>query len=148
MKKLILLFACVSLFTACSVDDEPNLLLVPAEVVETNLPSLFAPGENFIVEVTYLLPDVCHNSAGLQVTRGAEHGDERRDIYITGVASIREGTVCDTEGGDLEREGSFRIIIDENHPYTFYLWNGLDEDGENIFTEIIVPVGVANTTGE
>lgn len=148
MKKLILLFACVAVFSACSVDDEPNVLLVPAEVVETNLPSLFSPGENFIVEVTYLLPDVCHIPAGLQVTRGAEQGPERRDIYVTGVASIREGTECGTEGGDLEREGSFRIVIDENEPYTFYLWTGLDENNESIFTEVVVPVGIADSPGE
>lgn len=148
MKKLILLFVSILIFTACSVDDEPNVLLVPAEVVKTNLPPMFSPGENFIVEVTYLLPDVCHIPAGLQVTRGAEQGAERRDIYVTGVASIREGTVCDTEGGDLEKEGTFRIIIDENQPYTFYLWTGLDENNESIFTEIVVPVGIANSSSE
>jgi hypothetical protein len=144
MKKLILLFACVLLLTSCSVDDESNIFLVPVEVVETNLPPLFSPGENFIVDVTYLLPDVCHIPAGLQVTRGAEHGPERRDIYVTGVASITEGMECDTEGGDLEKEGSFRIIIDETEPYTFYLWTGYDENDESIFTEVIVPVGVTN----
>ena len=147
MKKLIFLFAVVSLLTACSIEDEPNILFVPAEVVETNLPESFTLGENFVVEVTYLLPSACHSAAGLQVTTGVEQDETLRDIYITGVASIEEGLKCTTQSDNLERKSSFRIIIEESEPYTFYLWTGLDENDENVFTSIVVPVEEPGTEG-
>lgn len=145
MKKLILLFALISLFTGCSTEDDNNFLLFPAEVTDVDLPSTFVKGKSYIVKVTYLMPDACHTPSGLQVTRGSEVGDARRDIYVLGVVAVEEGINCTLPDENLEREGSFRITIDENEPYTFYLWTGVNENDEPIYTEVIVPVGVTQT---
>jgi hypothetical protein len=148
MKKLILLFACVSLFVSCDVDDDPNLVLVPAEVVDIDLPDSFEQGKSYLLEVSYLLPNACHTPSGLQVTRGSETGEERRDIYVVGVAAVEEGFDCTLPANNLETYGSFRIIIDEDDPFTFYLWTGVDENDEAIYTQVVVPVGATQTPVE
>ena len=151
MKKLMLLFTCTLLFTSCSIDDdEPSIVMVPAEVVATDLPEFFEDGEVYTVKVTYLLPDACHVPAGLHVTRGSSFGNGRRDIFVNGVASHEIGTECEEEGEeeDLEQKASFQIRIDEDEPYTFYLWTGIDENDKNIYTEVVIPVGAPETDNQ
>ena len=149
MKKLIFLFACLPLFTGCSIDDEgPSIAMGPAEVAETDLPESFENGKVYTVKVTYLLPDACHVPAGLHVTRGADVGNGRRDIFVSGVASYEYGTECEEEGeeDDLEQTSSFQVRIDEEEPYTFYLWTGVDSSNKNVYTEVEVPVGAPDET--
>lgn len=149
MKKFIFLFALTSLIMSCEIEDDgPNMVMVPAEVSATDLPQSFEVGKTYVVEVTYLLPDACHIPAGLHVYRGSSFGNGRRDIFVSGVASYEYGTECDKESDDLDRTSTFRITIDEDDPYTFYLWTGLDEEKKDIYTEVVVPVGAPDTAGE
>lgn len=147
MKKLILLFACSLMFMSCEVEDDgPNLVMVASKVTGAELPEYFEKGKTYEIEVTYLLPDACHIPAGLQVNRGANIGNGRRDIFISGVASYEYGTTCDKEDENLEETKTFILEITEDEPYTFYLWQGRDENHESIYTEIVVPVGAPETT--
>lgn len=149
MKKLLFLFVFSSFLMSCEIEDDgPNMVMAPAEVTETDLPESFEEGKSYVVEVTYLLPDACHVPAGIHVYRGASFGDARRDIYVSGVASYEYGTECDKESDNLDRTSTFRIDIDEDEPYTFYLWTGVDEDNKDIFTEVVVPVGAPATPAE
>ena len=150
MKKLSLLLICALAFVGCDVeDDETYRSFQRSEVTDTNLPEYFEEGEIFQVDVSYLLPSACHLPAGLEVNRGAGTGDERRDIYITGVSSYESDmTECDEEEEDLSAEGSFRLRIDEDEPFTFYLWTGVDEDDEFQYTIIEVPVGAPDPADE
>lgn len=150
MKKLILLFVSALALVSCNTDDDgPRTLLVEAKIISTDLPAFFEAGESYDVKVTYLLPNACHTAAGINIQRGSVNNtDEKwRDIYITGVASYDANlTTCSTEAEEdaLKKESTFKIAIpaeDEEETYTFYLWNGLDADGKNMFTEVIVPVG-------
>lgn len=142
MKKFILLFMCAFSFMSCDVEDDgPNFEQVLVEVVDHDLPEVFEQGKVYTINITYLLPDACHVGLGLQAVRGAFDGDARRDIYVAGVASrpIGQGE-CTLEDDDLEREEYFIIRADESRPYTFYLWTGLDENQESVYTEIEIPV--------
>lgn len=144
MKKLVLLMMGFGLlFTSCDVDDDgPGTALYLAEVTEVDLPEFFEEGETYEIDVTYLLPTACHQDAGIRVERGGNSGDTYRDIYIVGMATAAADLEeCDEEGGDLEKTNSFNLTIDVNESYTFYLWEGVDDDEENIYTEIEVPVG-------
>lgn len=149
MKKLILLFASSLVLVSCDVnDDGSRTMLTAAEVTDVDLPEFFEAGKTYDIDVTYLLPDACHTNAGINVHRGSTSNgeDEFRDIYITGVASYDANvTQCDEEAEEveLERESTFKLTIssDEDEPYTFYLWTGVDEDDENIYTTVVVPVG-------
>lgn len=156
MKKLILLFVSSLVLVSCDTDDDgPRTMLIAAEVIEVDLPEFFEAGKTYDIDVTYLLPDACHTNAGINPLRGSNSNgeDEFRDIYITGVASYDANlTQCNevAEEDELKRESTFKLAIasDEDEPYTFYLWKGLDEDGENIFTKEVVPVGDPDGTEE
>jgi len=149
MKKLILLFVSSLVLVSCDTDDDgPRTLLTAAEVVDVDLPEFFEAGKTYDIDVTYLLPDACHTAAGINPQRGTNSNgeDEFRDIYISGVASYDSNlTECDkeVEEDELEKKSTFKLSIDsdEDEPYTFFLWTGVDEDGENIFTQVVVPVG-------
>ena len=149
MKKLILLFVSSLILVSCEVDDDgPKTLLEPAEVTDVDLPEFFEAGKTYDIDVTYLLPSACHTAAGINAQRGTNSNGEAefRDIYITGVGSYDANlTECskEAEEGELDRKNTFKMTIDadEDEPYTFYLWTGVDEDDKNIYTTVIVPVG-------
>ena len=134
--------------TGCEIEDDgPSTEHVFVKVIDADLPESFEYGEIHEIEVTYLLPDACHLALGLQVQRGGLEPEKRREIYAAGVASRPVGlTECDREDGDLEVVTSFFLRINDNQPFTFYLWTGVDEDGKNTYTEIVVPVGESPTS--
>lgn len=145
MKKMLFLLMSVLVLTGCEIEDDgPATVHVLAEVVDADLPETFELGKTYEIEITYLLPDACHSPMGLQATRGAMSGDARRDIYVAGVASHEAGqNECTLEDDDLEVVDELVIKIDEDEPYTFYLWTGFDEDDESVYTTVTVPVGEA-----
>lgn len=150
MKKLALLFVCTLTLSSCEIEDDgPQMALAYAEVVSAELPESFEKGETYEIPVTFLLPSACHEAYGLRVERGAQHGEERRDIYIVGMASYDPSLgECPETDEDPEIETEFSITIDEDEAFTFYLWTGTDIDGEAIFDTIEVPVEDPDATEE
>ncbi len=152
MKKLILLFVSALLTVSCDVNDGgPITMLAASEVTETDLPEFFEAGKTYTVKVTYLLPSACHFAAGVDARRGGDSSEQYREIYVRGMASYDANlTECDEEVDEeeLEKEGTFQITItpNEEDPYTFYLWTGINENEENIYTEVVVPVGDPDIT--
>lgn len=142
MKKISILFFISLLLTSCSLEDEGvNFVYEFSVVSQTDLPASFEKGKTYTVKVKYLLPTACHTPAGIEAKRGNTIGEQRRDIYIAGIARKDANlNVCTTEEGNLEKESSFSILIDEDEPYTFYLWNGLNDENESQYTVIEVPV--------
>lgn len=150
MKKLLILAVCVFTFMSCELEtDEPSLLPELAEVTAIDLPEFFVEGKSYNIEVTYVLPTACHIAQGLSATREAVYGSGRRKIFVAGVAAKEYGAPeCQKESDDLEKTGSFRLIVDEDMPYTFFLWTGVDATGKDLYTEVEVPVGDPTTEAE
>jgi hypothetical protein len=142
MKKIALIIMAAVLVTSCNIDDDgPRIAYEFSEVTETDLPESFEKGKTYKIDVTYLLPSACHTAAGLEVKRGNDSGAQRRDIYVVGIGRYDANlTQCNREDDELEREGSFSILIDEDEPYTFYLWSGVDDNMESQYTVVEVPV--------
>lgn len=144
MKKLILLFIASLSTLSCSIDEEgPKTTFELSKVVEADLPASFEFGKVYKIDVSYLLPSACHRQTGLDVKRGNVSGDERRDIYVVGISSFNASLPeCSIEAEDDEliKDGYFSILIDENKPFTFYLWQGMDEDMEHVYTIVEIPV--------
>lgn len=144
MKKLSLLLVLAVVMGSCSVDDDgPVMRQVLAEVVSADLPASFTEGKTYEIEVKYKLPSACHSPLGIQVERKGQTGEERYQVYIAGVAQYDARLdECTEESDDLEADSTFKIKIeDEDEDYTFYLWTGVDDEGESIFTEVEVPIG-------
>lgn len=144
MKKLGLLFLTTLVFMSCSIEDDgPQIRYEFAEVLSADLPEAFEVGKTYQIDITYLLPTACHVPAGLDAKRGSGSGEERRSIFVAGVASYDGGTnECTEEGEEEERteEDTFSLTIDEEGTYTFYLWIGVNEEMENQYTVVEVPV--------
>lgn len=142
MKKLILLAVCTFTLMSCEIEsDDPQWETQLAEVTAIDVPDFFELGKSYTLEVTYLLPTACHLAQGVNATREAAMGDGRRKIYVAGAAAKEIGAPdCNNQSEDLEETGSFRIRIDEDMPYTFLLWTGVDQHGVSEFTQVEVPV--------
>lgn len=152
MKKIILLLLPVLLLSSCEVDDDgPVIAYDYAEVIEADLPESFILGNVYEIEVTYFLPSACHMAAGIDVRRGGLAGADRRKIYVAGVASYDANLAnCDVEEDEeaMTKKGTFTVTIDEDEPFTFYLWTGTTSNGQNQFTTVEVPVSDGPPTGQ
>ena len=142
MKKLFLLAAITFGFMSCEIEsDEPAWVPELAKVTSIDLPESFEMGKSYDIEITYELPTACHVAQGINASRESAYGSGRRKIFVAGVASKKFGEpACQQESDDLEKEGKFKLFIDEDMPYTFFLWTGVDEDGKAVYTEVEVPV--------
>ena len=142
MKKLIVLAVCAFSLISCEIEsDEPSWIPELAEVTAIDLPESFEQGKTYTIDVTYELPTACHMAQGLNASRESAYGSGRRKIFIAGVAAKKFGeTTCDKESENLEKESSFKLLIDEDMTYTFFLWTGVDQTGKAIYTEVQVPV--------
>ena len=68
MKKTALFLLCIITLNSCSLDDEGSTIRsILAEISANDLPEYFEKGETYEVEVSYLLPDLCHQPLGLQL---------------------------------------------------------------------------------
>lgn len=142
MKKIALFLFSALMLTGCSLDDDGTRIAYQySKISETDLPESFEKGKSYTIKVTYLLPTACHTAAGIEAKRGNTSGSPRRDIYIVGVSRYDENQAeCNREDDDLEKEASFSLFIDEDEPYTFYLWNGYDDDSQSKYIVVEVPV--------
>lgn len=149
MKQIILILAVGFALTGCNVEEDSSIISYGfAEVKEIDLPESFERGKTYNIVVTYLLPTACHTPTGLEVNRGGIAGEERRSIYVVGVAGIDASlTPCEEEADDedLEIEATFKLPIDESEPYTFYLWKAFNEDMSHEYITVEVPVTGGST---
>ncbi len=142
MKKLLLLALFAFTLQSCELEsDDPVWLPELAQVTDIDLPEFFEQGKSYTIDVTYLLPNPCYIPQGINASREALYGSGRRKIYVAGIAAKKYGEPeCQEESDDLEKTGSFKLVIDEDMPYTFFLWTGRDQTGKDLYTEIEVPV--------
>lgn len=142
MKKFIYLIFTSLFFLSCSLDDDGTRIVYEySEITSADLPESFEKGKTYQIDITYLLPSACHTAAGIEVKRGNSAGDARRDIYVAGVSTFDANQAeCTRDGNNLEIENHFSIFIDEDEPYKFYLWIGVDDEMESQYTIVEVPV--------
>lgn len=137
----MLLVLSTFIFVACSTDDDvqPNILSTKAKILKAELPDSFAVGENYTIEVYYELPSACHLDVGLKIDPGSTNAE----FYIYGVAAYDADQVgCDQTSTDLQRQGEFSVFVENDQPYVFYIWQGFDEDGNDIYVPEEVEVNL------
>ncbi|WP_373057284.1 hypothetical protein [Zunongwangia sp. H14] len=152
MKKLGLLLILALTIVSCNDDDGVNIAYEYAPITAYDFPEFFEAGETYDLEVTYELPDACHNFVGIdgnskEVSGGVE-------IYLGALTTYNPNLeVCDEEDDDLSRDRTienFRIptTADDGDVYTFFLLSGQDEDGDAEYTEVEIPVGAPDDEGD
>lgn len=119
---------------SCSLDDDRddfNLEILPIESVD--IPDSFTIGQTYPITVTYLKPSTCHLF---------------REFYYDKENNIRTVAVIDykflrNDCEDLEDElveATFNFHVTSNGSYIFKFWQGEDNNGDNQYLTIEVPV--------
>ena len=135
MKKLILLLISLS-FLSCSLDDGRNDITYHSEFVpiETAIvPDFFNYGEDNDITVTYIRPNTCYAFDDIYYRKD---GFERTVAVVNTV--YENASNCEEVLEETETTFTVRATQEEN--YIFHFWQGVDDNGEDIYLTIEVPV--------
>ncbi|PQV49503.1 hypothetical protein CLV33_103136 [Jejuia pallidilutea] len=134
MKKFFILSLFVTLLFSCSLDDDNtnfNIEILPIESVD--IPDEFTLGEVYPITVTYERPSNCHVFREFYY---AKHNNERT---VAVVNNVFEQNDC-VDLTDTTLTATFDFQVTSNGSYIFKFWQGKDENDEDIYLEIEVPV--------
>jgi hypothetical protein len=133
MKKVILLLLTIICFSACFDDNDlASFTLVDLPIDSYTVPDSFTFGEKDSITVRYILPDGCHsfNNLFYQIQ------DTARIVAVRAFLNLdRECT-----SAIFEEEYKFAVNVSQEEDYLFKFFKGQNDDGENIFEEVTVPV--------
>lgn len=137
MRKLVLLLIGVVSFSAClDLDTEntsPNFALELLPIDKFDVPESFTPNKIDTITIQYTLPNGCYSFNELFY----QSRDSIRDIAVT--AFVKQDEPCTQ--ALIKEDFQFALRIAENDKdYVLRFFKGKDNNGENIFEEVIVPV--------
>ncbi len=122
-------------FNSCDLnDDDVNFHFVPLQIVSVDLPDFFVFNETFIIKVTYIIPNTCTFFEGFDF---AKPELTTREVVVVGFQRTDQEACTDIAE---ERETTFEFIVVHDEPYLFKFWQGEDENGEQQYLEIEVPM--------
>lgn len=133
----ILMLVIVSLsFNACSLDDDDttNFKYVNLKVLSAEVPEAFEYGEKYTIFVTYASPNTCTYFEGFDIHK---HQLTEREVYPIGT-ELAGSNDCQESTEEVEVSFDFEVIYKED--YLFKFWTGQNEDGEDQYIDIAVPV--------
>ncbi|WP_366185688.1 hypothetical protein [Flavobacterium ovatum] len=135
MKKILLLFALMTVLISCTKDNVPSdtytFHVLPVESYE--VPATFTLGQTYEIKLKYQKPTACHLYQGIYYTKDFN----TRTIAIQ--TAVKDNEVCTTEVPPLS-EASFNFIASETGSYIFKFYKGKDTDGTNLFEEVEIQV--------
>ncbi len=122
-------------FNSCDLDeDSPNFDFVALQIVSADLPVSFNLNETYEIKVTYLIPNGCTQYEGFDITK-----PELTTRNVVTIGAQRTDQVACTEM-ILEQDTSFSFEVLYDETYIFRFWQGEDENGEQQYLEVEVPV--------
>jgi hypothetical protein len=133
IKKILLLLLTIICFTGCfDNNDNGSFRFLELPIDSYTVPDSFTFGEQDTLSVNYTLPDSCHSFNNLFY----EIKDTTRVVAITAFWNI------DGECAEILRTEEYKFVVNvsQEEDYLFKFYKGLDDDGENIFEEVTVPV--------
>lgn len=134
MKKLLILSVLLSLLFSCTVDDDNSNFsfeILPIESVD--IPEEFTLGDVFPITVTYQTPTTCHRFRDFYYIR------ENNERTVSIINTVFNGENCE-DLNEESRTATFNFKVTSNGSFIFKFWQGKDENDEDIFLEIEVPV--------
>ncbi len=134
MKKLIALSFTLLLFVSCSIDDDStNYSFEILSVESVDIPDAFTLGEVYPITVSYLRPSTCHSFKEFYYLK------ENNIRTVAPINYVFENNSCETLTNELV-EATFNFIVTSNGSYIFKFWQGEDNNGEDQYLTIEVPV--------
>ncbi|NCO64778.1 MAG: hypothetical protein GW839_10785 [Flavobacteriales bacterium] len=136
MKRLIIFSLFLFLFASCDLDsngtdNDITLELLPIESV--NIPESFSLGETYPITVSYFRPSTCHTFKEFYYLKN----NNERTVAVIDFKAINNDCV---DLSDELVEATFNFIVTSNGSYIFKFWQGVDENDEDLFLTIEVPV--------
>ena len=134
MKKILAIVSLFFVLISCSVeDDTPNFYSVVLPIIEVEVPQEFVIGETYPIKVWYQRPSTCHAFNGFYYDKYLNE----RTVAVQNI--VTEAGNCQSLEDEIV-EVSFDFYVTSNGSYIFKFWQGVDDNGEDIFLEIEVPV--------
>ena len=134
MKNFLVTFLVAITLVSCSLgnDGHTNLELKTLPIKEYVVPTEFDYGLSYTIKVVYDLPDGCHAFYDLY------YKQEETSRIVAISALVDTQAVCTEVITTKEHE--FVVNIAQSRDYTFRFWKGEDNNGNDIFEDVIVPV--------
>lgn len=118
---------------SCSVgDDSDNSYNELLPVEEALVPTEFERGETYDINITYIRPTTCHAFNDIYYV------SESNERTIAVVATVFQNNNC--SGSETLTEASFSFKATTEDLYIFKFWQGEDENGEDQYLIVEVPV--------
>ena len=137
-KSALLVFIFIALFTSCSIDDDNYnnfyLEVIPIDSVE--IPESFVLGETYQIDMTYTKPNGCYYFNDFIY----EVDDQQRTIAVVNTVYTNLNNSCEEDAEAEEVTVHFDFIVLSNETYVFKFYQGEDENGEDQFLLVEVPV--------
>ena len=135
MKRLLFISIFALFLTSCLNDDDdynPNYHFdtIPVESIE--LPDSFELNEVYDITINYNLPDSSHTFYQLYF----EHNNKERIVAV--VTYVNEDVAA--TGPVINKDYTFRLTAAQEDEYIFKVWKGKDENNEDVYETITVPV--------
>jgi len=139
MKRLLLLLSII-LFFSCSMDDSASndestnysFEFLSIESVK-GVPDAFILGEKYPMEISYFRPSTCHDFKEFYFLK------EDNVYTIAPINYVFENDTCETLEDSLI-DVSYSFLVEENELHIFKFWQGLDENDEDQFLIVEIPV--------
>lgn len=138
MRKILVLLGALFIIASCTMDDGPLKMQVeflPALSVEA--PKYMTPGGTYEFKVKYKRPTDCYYFDGF-------YYEPEGDLHMIAVQAL---VIKDAECQSLEslepEEATFEVSCSPLYTqsnYVFKFYKGVDEDGNQLFLEVDIPV--------
>lgn len=137
MKRLLVL--CFALLLAsCSLDDDgTNFSFEVLPVESVDIPTEFQLGMTYPITVSYFRPSTCHSFKEFYYLR---ENNVRTVAPINYLFERETGQNSCTDLQDNLVEATFNFVVTSNGSYIFKFWQGEDNDGNDKYLTIEVPV--------
>ena len=133
MKKALILLVGLILFSCSSNDDSLYNYQDPMPIELVDLPEEFILNEEYEITITYLKPTTCHVFNDILY----QEDNNISTVIVIGTVFHNNGNCTDL---NTEFEANFNFTANNIGSHIFKFWKGLDDNGEDIYLIVEVPV--------
>jgi hypothetical protein len=141
MKKIFLLLIVAFALNSCSMPEEssPTVFYQLVPIKSCRMPYRFYVGETYELEMFYRQPTSCHFYKGIYFEK---EGNTRIVAIQCGVVESSNCVTYPDGSTATEEQKSAKCSFTPtgNQPYIFRFWTGKNEQGEDTYYDVEVPV--------
>jgi len=136
MKKILFILTALFIFS-CTPDVSPRYHYVILPVESFEVPETVQTGQIYPIKITYKRPTTCHVFEGF-------YYDIYYELRTIGVQNMvvdnNDCVATDPDESPIVKSFDFSPMQMAPYTYVFRFYKGKDENGNNIFEEVEIPV--------